>query len=117
VLLDGPEIGGPMAITGSPSPEGELATDACGDSARGGSAFCSAFLGSERTSVVRDLRVRDLRDIDMAGAFVSGSTLLSDVDGGVLLGRGRAEPAPRLSRRFRFVSWAGISSSHAANLF
>jgi hypothetical protein len=59
--------------------------------------------------------VRDLRVIDLVGAFVSGSALLSDVDGGVL-GRGRAEPA--LSRRFRFVSWAEISSSsHAANLF
>ena len=58
--------------------------------------------------------VRDLRDIDLAGAFVSGSTLLSDVDGGVL-GRGGAEPS--LSRRIRFVSWAGISSSYAANLF
>jgi hypothetical protein len=95
VLLDGPEVGGPVPITGSP--EGELVTDACGDpteSARGG----SACLGSERMSVVRDLR-----DIALAGALVSGFTLLSDVDDGVL-GRGRAEPA--LSRRFRFVSWA-----------
>lgn len=108
VLLDGTEVGDPVAITGSP--EGELVTDASDDpteSARGG----SAFLGPERMSVVRDLRV-----IDLAGAFGSGSTLLSDLDGG-MLGRGRAEPALRLSRRFRFVSWTGISSSHAANLF
>jgi hypothetical protein len=106
VSLDGPEVGGPVAVAGSP--EGELVTGACGDpteSARGG----SARLGSERMSVVRDPR-----DVNLAGAFVSGFTLLSDVDGGVL-GRGRAEPA--LSRRFRFVSWAGISSSYAANLF
>lgn len=74
VLLDGTKDGDPVTIT-----------DACDptESARGG----SAFLGSERMSVVRDLR-----DIDLAGAFVSGSTLLSDLDGGVL-GRGRAEPA------------------------
>jgi len=106
VLLDGPEVGGPVAITGSPG--GELVTDACGDpteSARGG----SACFGSERMSVVRDPR-----EIDLVGVFVSGFTSLSDVDGGVL-GRGRAEPA--LSRRFRFVSWTGISSSYAANLF
>jgi hypothetical protein len=106
VLLDGPEVGSPVVITGSP--EGELVTDACGDpteSARGGSA-CT---GSGRMSVVRDPR-----DIDLAGAFVSGFPLLSDVEGGVL-GRGRAERA--LLRRFRFVSWAEISSSHAASLF
>ncbi len=107
VLLDGAEVGGPVALTGSP--EGELVTDACGnptESARGG----SGCLGSERMSVVRDLR-----DIDLADGFVSGFALLSDVDGGVL-GRGRrAEPA--LSRRCRFVFCAGKSSSHAANLF
>ena len=106
MLLDGPEVGGPVVITGSL--EGESETDACGDcteSARGG----SACRGSERMSVVRDLR-----DIDMVGALLSGFPLLSDDEGG-MLGRGRAEPA--LSRRFRFVSWAGISSSYAANLF
>lgn len=109
MLLDGPEVGGPVAITGST--EGESVTETCGDpteSARAG----SGCLGSESMSVSV---VRDPGDIDLAGAFVSGSALLSDVDGGVL-GRGRAEPA--LSRRLRFVSWAGISSSsHAANLF
>lgn len=106
MLLDGPEVDGPVAISGST--EGGLVTDVCGDpaeSARGG----SACLGPERMSVVRDVR-----DIE-SGAFNSGSTLLSDVDGGVL-GRGWAEE-PALSRRFRFVSWTGISSSYAANLF
>ena len=106
--MDGPEVGGPVVITGCP--EGELVTDACFGDPTESARVGSACLGFGRMSMVRDLRV-----IDLVGAFVSGSALLSDVDGGVL-GRGRAEPV--LSRRLRFVSWAGISSSsHAANLF
>lgn len=76
MLLDVLEVDGPVALTGSP--EGELVTDACGDPtepARGG----SAYLGSERMSVVRDLG-----DVDLAGAFVPGFTSLSDVDKCVL---------------------------------
>jgi|SRR5216684_7974689 len=75
VLLDGPDVGGSAAITGSP--EGESVTDARRDlteSARGG----SACLESERVSMTRDLRI-----IDLTGAFRSGSTLLFEVDGGV----------------------------------
>lgn len=78
VSLDGPAVGGPVAITGSP--EDESATDACLDptgSARGG----SAWLESER--MVRDAIGTLFEEVDSAGAFDPGFALL-EIDGGVL---------------------------------